>query len=171
MRHPHPEEQYLRDEERPVKHIPTCWCRADMEVLEALSEISFLTGTIVTDDYIAYTLRRGDADKVILMFMTDEDNPPFRMEPEYAKHLVSEWQGKGYQPIFFHICVGTEYHHENQYSIRCGHRKPEGVFIYSLETVNGEDRIVSHNGSAWDAIYSRILNASKSKRSLRMLSS
>ena len=151
------------DHERPVKHIPMCWRGADAALLDALRENTFLTDTILTDDYIAYTLRRGNEDQVFLMFMTDEDNPSFRMEPEYARLLDTEWREKGFRPILLHVCVGTTYHDKHRYSIRCGSREPEGVYFYTLRKVNGEDCIVFKYLSCWESIESKLTAVTKTQ--------
>ncbi len=151
------------DHERPVKHIPMCWRGADEALLDNLRENTFLTDTILTDDYIAYTLRRGNEDQVFLMFMTDEDNPSFRMEPEYARLLDTEWREKGFRPILLHVCVGTTYHDKHRYSIRCGSREPEGVYFYTIRKVNGEDCIVFKYLSCWESIESKLASVTKTQ--------
>ena len=151
------------DHERPVKHIPMCWRGADEALLDVLRENTFLTDTILTDDYIAYTLRRGTEDQVFLMFMTDEDNPSFRMEPEYARLLDTEWREKGFRPILIHVCVGATYHEKHRYSIRCGSREPEGVYFYTLRKVNGKDCIVFKYLACWEAVESKLATVTKTQ--------
>lgn len=161
MRHPAPEGEVIFYHQRAAKHDPLCWQCADEQVFETLSEISFLTGSVLTDDYIAYMLRRGTEDEVILMFMTDTDHPFFRIDIAYAKQLASEWCEKGFKPVFFHVCIGMEDVGRDRYEVKCSREDPEGVAIYTLERVNGKEYLVSREPSCLNIIYSKMLSVSK----------
>ncbi len=149
------------------KHIlGRSWQYADDEARELFLDELFLVDTILEDDYIAYIIKRGNANLAYLMFMTTEDEPLFHIDTQYAKYLISEWKAKGYETKILRVCIDIVYYDNDMskgYHFKAHVGNRYGMALHEMRKVNGRDILVFCETSCWYYYYRKLIYVSKSK--------
>ena len=88
--------RWTHGEEKPEDLAALLWLEADRQACSLDRRNRFLTGTEVRDEYIAYRFLNGNREELCLLFVTEEEDLPLRLDPAYAEKLLRTEKKRGY---------------------------------------------------------------------------
>ena len=157
MRRPH-NSAFKNEEDKNL--VPLLWQYADEMAVQRFLDERFLLETIVKDDYIVYLAQFNENRQAYLMFMTNEQEPFFRMDASYAGEIMEPWIRKGYEVFILRECVGVEYYgrdSKNGFHLVQHSREGHGSALYELRNVNGQPMLVFSSHPCWEEYYRKLL--------------
>lgn len=135
--------------------IPLLWQYADKRAVEGYTDEYFLLDTSFTDDYMVYTVQRGEKKLVILMFMLIEGEEPYIYDC-YAKKLLHEWNDKGFESkiLLVHIYVDNN-KETGRFHFGTHVSDDAGETHYELKKINGEETLVFEQHPFWAQLHKK----------------
>ena len=90
--------------------------------------------------------------------MVTEDEPAFRMDIEYAKQIIDEWESKGYKTFILRSCIGIRYYSQNDgFGFMTHSGSQYGTALYELKSVNGKECLVFLSHRYWDSYHRKLV--------------